>query len=89
MNYADMERAKRCQVGNKFFLAAKSERLEVTRHSRSLLSAIEHSRFRFIPINQKMLDSAKEEVKNLISQFEAHVSECDRCVVTDKVLETV
>ncbi len=89
MNYVQVAQATRCHVGNRFFLQAQAQQIEVHRHTRSLNSAYEHSRFRFIPINRTRLENAKAEVRSFVRLFEEHLSECDRCAPMNKVLETI
>lgn len=89
MNYVDLERATRCANGNKFFIQAKAQRVDVGRYSRALQKAIEGSRFTSTARNREKFDKAVKEVKTLISMFEEHLSECERCSLNPKVLETV
>lgn len=89
MNYVDIERATRCFDGNRFFIQAKAQNQDVGRYSRALQKAIEGSRFATAARNKENFDKAVTELKTMISRFEEHLSECDRCSLNPKVLETV
>lgn len=89
MNYLDIERATRCADGNRFFISAKAEQQDVGRYSRALQKAIEGSRFGTAARNKEKFDKAAKELKVMLSRFEEHLSECDRCSLNPKVLEKV
>ncbi len=87
MNYIDIERATRCASGNRFFIRVKAQHQDLGRYSRALQRAIEGSRFETAARNKGKFDLAAKEIKTLLSQFEEHLSECDRCSLNPKILE--